>query len=76
MRLNEIIQLNTDDIITKDGVVCFSLNMEIDVNTDRSKTLKTKNSIRNVPIHPKLKDIGLFELIDSKKNLALKTVSP
>jgi len=76
MRLNEIIQLNTDDIITKDGVVCFSLNMEIDVNTDRSKTLKTKNSIRNVPIHPKLKDIGLFELIDSKKKSGAKNGKP
>ena len=76
MRLNEIIQLNTNDIITKDGVVCFSLNMEIDVNTDRSKTLKTKNSIRNVPIHPKLKDIGLFELIDSKKKSGAKNGKP
>lgn len=76
MRLNEIIQLNTDDIITKDGVVCFSLNMEIDVNTDRSKTLKTKNSIRNVPIHPKLKDIGLFELIDDKKKSGAKNGKP
>ena len=76
MRLNEIIQLNTDDIITKDGVVCFSLNMEIDVNTDRSKTLKTKNSIRNVPAHPKLKDIGLFELIDSKKKSGAKNGKP
>ena len=76
MRLNEIIQLNTDDIITKDGVVCFSLNMEIDVNTDRSKTLKTKNSIRNVPIHSKLKDIGLFELIDSKKKSGAKNGKP
>ena len=76
MRLNEIIQLNTDDIITKDGVVCFSLNMEIDVNTDRSKTLKTKNSIRNVPIHSKLKDIGLFELIDDKKKSGAKNGKP
>lgn len=76
MRLNEIIQLNTDDIIIKDGVVCFSLNMEIDVNTDRSKTLKTKNSIRNVPIHSKLKDIGLFELIDSKKKSGAKNGKP
>ena len=76
MRLNEIIQLNTDDIITKDGVVCFSLNIEIDVNTDRSKTLKTKNSIRNVPIHSRLKDIGLFELIDSKKKSGAKNGKP
>lgn len=72
MRLNEIIQLNTDDIVEKYNIVCFSLNTKIDVKTGKSKTLKTRNSVRIVPIHSKLSSIGLFEFIESKKNLARK----
>lgn len=72
MRLNEIIQLNTDDIVEKYNIVCFSLNTKIDVKTGKSKTLKTRNSVRIVPIHSKLSNIGLFEFIDSKKKLARK----
>ena len=70
MRLNEIIQLNTDDIVEKYNIVCFSLNTKIDVKTGKSKTLKTRNSVRIVPIHSKLNNIGLFEFIESKKKLA------
>ena len=69
MRLNEIIQLNTDDIVEKYNIVCFSLNTKIDVKTGKSKTLKTRNSVRIVPIHSKLNSIGLFEFIESKKKL-------
>jgi len=72
MRLNEIIQLNTDDIVEKYNIVCFSLNTKIDVKTGKSKTLKTRNSVRIVPIHSKLSNIGLFEFIESKKKLARK----
>ena len=70
MRINEIIQLNTDDIVEKYNIVCFSLNTKIDVKTGKSKTLKTRNSARIVPIHSKLGSIGLFEFIESKKKLA------
>ena len=72
MRLNEIIQLNTDDIVEKYNIVCFSLNTKIDVKTGKSKTLKTRNSARIVPIHSKLSSIGLFEFIENKKKLARK----
>ena len=72
MRLNEIIQLNTDDIVEKYNIVCFSLNTKIDVKTGKSKTLKTRNSARIVPVHSKLNSIGLFEFIESKKKLARK----
>nr|WP_258033078.1 tyrosine-type recombinase/integrase [Campylobacter concisus] len=72
MRLNEIIQLNTDDIVEKYNIVCFSLNTKVDVKTGKSKTLKTRNSVRIVPIHSKLNSIGLFEFIESKKKLARK----
>jgi len=70
MRLNEIIQLNTDDIVEKYNIVCFSLNTKVDVKTGKSKTLKTRNSARIVPIHSKLSSIGLFEFVENKKKLA------
>ena len=73
MRLNEIIQLNTDDIVEKYNIVCFSLNTKVDAKTGKSKTLKTRNSARIVPIHSKLSSIGLFEFIESKKKLANKS---
>ncbi|WP_107853282.1 DUF6538 domain-containing protein, partial [Campylobacter concisus] len=72
MRLNEIIQLNTDDIVEKYNIVCFSLNTKVDVKTGKSKTLKTRNSARIVPVHSKLNSIGLFEFIENKKKLARK----
>jgi len=72
MRLNEIIQLNTDDIVEKYNIICFSLNTKVDVKTGKSKTLKTRNSARIVPIHSKLSSIGLLEFIESKKKLARK----
>lgn len=62
MRIKEITQLHKEDIALKDGIYCFN------INTNDGKTTKTKNSIRFVPIHSKLIDIGLLEYVNSKKN--------
>ncbi|WP_462113279.1 site-specific integrase [Campylobacter concisus] len=62
MRIKEITQLHKEDIILKDGIYCFN------INTNDGKTTKTKNSIRFVPIHSKLIDLGLLEYVNSKKN--------
>ncbi|WP_107687082.1 site-specific integrase [Campylobacter concisus] len=62
MRIKEITQLHKEDIALKDGIYCFN------INTNDSKTTKTKNSIRFVPIHSKLIDLGLLEYVNSKKN--------
>lgn len=65
MRIKEITQLTTNDIITKDGVLCFNIN-----NND-GKTVKNTNSIRVVPIHDKLIEMGLLQYIErlKRKNL-------
>ncbi len=57
MRLNEICQLHTDDVVTIDGVPCF------DVNDAGDKQLKTASSRRVVPIHPQLMEIGLLDYV-------------
>ncbi|QPH94362.1 site-specific integrase [Campylobacter concisus] len=62
MRIKEITQLHKEDIALKDGIYCFN------INTNDGKTTKTKNSIRFVPIHSKLIDLGLLEYVNSKKN--------
>ena len=62
MRIKEITQLHKEDIVLKDGIYCFN------INTNDVKTTKTKNSIRFVPIHSKLIDLGLLEYVNSKKS--------
>ena len=62
MRIKEITQLHKEDIALKDGIYCFN------INTNDGKTTKTKNSIRFVPIHNKLIDLGLLEYVNSKKS--------
>ena len=62
MRIKEITQLHKEDIVLKDGIYCFN------INTNDGKTTKTKNSIRFVPIHSKLIDLGLLEYVNSKKS--------
>ena len=62
MRIKEITQLHKKDIVLRDGIYCFS------INTNDGKTTKTKNSIRFVPIHSKLIELGLLDYVNSKKN--------
>jgi site-specific recombinase, phage integrase family len=69
MRIKEITQLHKEDITLKDGIYCFN------INTNDGKTTKTKNSIRFVPIHSKLIDLGLLEYVNSKKSRNIFKVS-
>jgi integrase len=55
-RLNEVCQLTVEDIRKHDGILCFDINDEGD-----EKSLKTLSSIRTVPVHPDLLDLGLLE---------------
>lgn len=62
MRINEITQLRYKDIVKRNGILCFNINRE------EGKTTKNTNSIRVVPIHFKLLELGLIEFIDTRKN--------
>ncbi len=59
MRLNEIAQLYKEDVKNIDGIWCF------DVNGDKDKSIKTKDSKRIVPISPVILDLGFLEFINS-----------
>lgn len=62
MRLKEITQLTKNDIVKNNDIYC------IDINTNGDKTTKTKKSVRLIPIHNKLIEIGFLDFVNSKKD--------
>ena len=62
MRINEIVQLRARDIVQHNNVLCFS------INRDDGKSTKNINSIRLVPAHSKLIELGLMEFVKQRAN--------
>lgn len=60
-RLNEICQLHTGDIVQDEGVWCFRIDEAEDEEGNETKRTKNTASIRTVPIHPTLIDLGILE---------------
>ena len=61
-RLNEICQIRLEDIKTEDGVAYIQIT-----DAHELQSLKTPQSKRRVPIHPKLKELGFMQLIEKQK---------
>jgi len=59
MRSGEIIQLQIQDIRQIEGCWVFDVNK----GEDGKKSVKTASSVRQVPIHPKLLELGLLEYV-------------
>lgn len=57
MRLGEIVQLHRSDLQCVDGVWVFDINRA----EDDDKKVKTETSLRQVPVHQTLIDLGLLE---------------
>jgi integrase len=70
MRLGEIIQLRMSDIKQdQDGVAYFDITtLQDDDDGEAAKSLKNTNSVREMPIHTKLFEFGLQELIDERRD--------
>lgn len=74
-RINELCQLYLADIRTdKNGVAYVDFNldtpdkmMDHEVREEGDKSLKTVNAIRQVPIHPRLVELGLLKYVDALK---------
>ena len=74
-RINELCQLYLTDIrVDKNGVVYIDFNldapdkmMDEEAQAGGDKSLKTVNAIRQVPIHPRLIELGLLEYVDALK---------
>ncbi len=56
MRLGEIVQLHRNDVRQTDGVWAFDINRA----EDDDKKVKTETSLRKVPVHKVLIDLGLI----------------
>ncbi len=69
MRLEEICQLHESDIIQQKGIWCFS------VNDNGDKQLKNKSAHRIVPIHSKLLEAGILDLLQNKQNRIFSELS-
>ncbi|WP_417808795.1 tyrosine-type recombinase/integrase [Thioclava sp.] len=61
LRMEEILQLKTDDIGTDKAMPYLQVR-----NTDENH-VKSESSERRVPLHPKLVDLGLMKLVDLRK---------
>ncbi|UFS69473.1 site-specific integrase [Geomonas sp. RF6] len=61
MRLNEICQLHTEDVLNVEGHWCFNINGIGD------KRLKNAASARVIPLHPALIDLGFLQHVEKMK---------
>jgi integrase len=61
MRQGEICQLETRDIREENGIIFF------DINTGPEKEVKTPASIRQVPLHPALIEMGFCNYVQSQR---------
>lgn len=57
-RLNEICQLDLDDIVVEKGIFCFNINHD-----GKDKSTKNEASVRLIPIHPQLEQLGFLEYV-------------
>ncbi|RWA80455.1 MAG: site-specific integrase [Mesorhizobium sp.] len=57
MRMGEIVQLLASDIKTQDGITYF----DVSKSEGEDKNLKTQSSVRKVPVHKVLLDLGLLD---------------
>lgn len=64
-RTNEIAQLDTADIRTIDGHPCFDFCPD-DPKAFEAKRVKTEEA-RQVPIHPRLIELGFLDYVESQK---------
>lgn len=59
-RVSEICQLKTQDIVEKDGIWCIS------INEDGDKRVKTRASVRFVPLHKQLLNLGFLNYVNQR----------
>ena len=88
LRMNEICQMETSDVLNIDNVPCMKVTVEVGEHQDSgeaqswetdeengfSKRVKTTGSIRTLPIHPHLVDAGFLSLVERVKTAGKRRV--
>lgn len=69
-RVNEICQLKLKDICLRDGIWVF------EINDEGEKRLKNSASLRKIPIHQKLIDLGLLAWTDRLRSQGYEALFP
>ena len=72
-RLEELAQLHTSDIQTIDGIECICFT---ETEDEEDKSFKTKNAIRKVQIHSKLKELNFLQFWALQKLSGHKRLFP
>lgn len=67
-RLNEMAQLRLENIVEVDGISCISICED----EEKDQRTKSANSIRTIPIHPRLIDLGFLKFVENKRSNNLK----
>lgn len=84
MRLQEVCQLDANDIITEDGIMCFNVSNDYENDGEEfednayKKRLKNIHSKRKIPIHKMLIDLKVIDFLQmqSKSGKLWKTLKP
>jgi len=69
-RVGELIQLDVDDIGKRDGIDYVSINVE------NGKSVKTKSSVREVPVHHELVRCGFLDYVEGRRKVEDKRLFP
>jgi integrase len=62
-RMSEICQLNIDDIVRVKDIPCINITIE----EAEGQKLKNEKSIRTLPIHPSLLELGFLNFVDERR---------
>lgn len=66
-RCNEACQLYTEDVKTVEGITFIAIREEREDGSKCEKKLKTKQSKREVPLHPELIRLGFMDFVQERK---------
>lgn len=66
-RCNEACQIHTADVKSRDGILFISIREEQEGGGKSDKRLKTKQSRREVPLHPELLRLGFAEFVEQRR---------
>jgi len=68
MRLSEVCQLQVGDLVAREGIPCLSVAAgRTDEDLGATTRIKTISSLRTIPIHPKLIELGLLAFVEQRR---------